>query len=93
MAHGAGIGAVNSMSQIAPAHEGRELGIGDATLIKALAEATGRKEQAIKDDYNEEGDLGVVAMASRSKQKTMFQPAPLSVRPTPPLITSPIPAP
>jgi len=65
---------------IAPQHEGVDLGIGDATLIKCLAEATGRKEASIKADYREAGDLGSVAMASRSTQRTMFQPAPLSVK-------------
>ena len=64
---------------IAPQHEGVDLGIGDATLIKALAEATGRKEAAIRADYKNEGDLGVVAMMSRSTQKTMFAPPKLTV--------------
>lgn len=66
--------------QIFPAHEGTEMGIGDATLIKALAEATGSSEAVIKDKYKSEGDLGVVAMTSRSTQRTMFQPAPLTLR-------------
>lgn len=35
-------------NRVSPAHEGVELGIGDATLIKALGEATGRKEANIK---------------------------------------------
>jgi len=69
-----------SINQIAPSHEGLELGIGDATLIKALAEATGRKESVVKKDYDEQGDLGTVAQVSRSMQKTMFQPAPLTVQ-------------
>jgi DNA ligase-1 len=66
-------------NRVAPAHSGLELGIGDSTLIKALAQATGRKESAIKKEYDEEGDLGVVAAASRATQKTMFQPAPLTI--------------
>lgn len=37
-----------SANRIAPSHEGVELGIGDAALIKALAEAYGRKEEHIK---------------------------------------------
>lgn len=40
-----------SANKIAPAHEGLELGIGDASIIKALAEACGRKEAQIKDQY------------------------------------------
>ena len=64
---------------IAPQHEGVDLGIGDATLVKALAEATGRKESAIKSDYKNEGDLGIVAMLSRSTQKTMFAPPKLTI--------------
>lgn len=66
-------------NRVAPAHAGLELGIGDATLIKALAQATGRKESAIKDDYDSSGDLGVVAAASRATQKTMFTPPPLTI--------------
>jgi hypothetical protein len=46
---------------------------------KALAEATGRKEAAIKKDYEDKGDLGAVAAASRSAQKVLFKPAALSV--------------
>lgn len=38
-----------SANKIAPAHHGVELGIGDAALIKALADAYGRNEKQIKD--------------------------------------------
>ena len=61
------------------ASRGWTLGIGDATLIKALAEATGREESAVKVDYKNEGDLGIVAMMSRSTQKTMFAPPKLTI--------------
>lgn len=37
-----------SANKIAAPHEGIELGIGDASLIKALAEAYGRKEEQVK---------------------------------------------
>jgi hypothetical protein len=40
-----------SANRIAPAHEGLELGIGDASIIKALAEACGRTEQQIRIQY------------------------------------------
>ncbi|GAB2275135.1 tRNA ligase [Dionaea muscipula] len=66
-------------NKIAPAHKGLELGIGDASIIKALAEACGRKEEHIKKQYKDLGDLGFVAKASRSSQTTMLQPAPLTV--------------
>lgn len=38
-------------NRIAPAHEGLELGIGDASIIKALAEACGRTEAHVKKQY------------------------------------------
>ena len=44
--------------------------------------ATGRTKSAVDDDYGREGDLGIVALASRSSQKTLSfaaKPKPLSV--------------
>lgn len=38
-------------NRIASAHEGLELGIGDASIIKALAEACGTKEAHVKKQY------------------------------------------
>lgn len=67
-------------NQVSPSHEGVELGLGDSTLIKALCQATGRKESAIKADYDQTGDLGCIAATARGSQKTMFKPKPLSVR-------------
>jgi len=69
-----------STCSLAPAHESVELGIGDATLIKALAEATGRSEAGVKELYTQHGDLGIVAQACRSTQRTMFPMPPLTVR-------------
>ena len=47
-------------------------------LIKAMVETTGRSEKSIKAMYEEEGDLGRVAVAARSTQRTMFQPKALT---------------
>ncbi|XP_028776240.1 DNA ligase 1-like [Neltuma alba] len=69
-----------SANKFAPAHEGLELGIGDASIIKALAEACGRTEAQIKNQYKEKGDLGLVAKASRSSQSMMWKPDPLTIR-------------
>ncbi|XP_071921203.1 DNA ligase 1-like isoform X1 [Coffea arabica] len=66
-------------NRIAPAHEGLELGIGDASIIKALSEACGTKEAQIKKQYKELGDLGLVAKASRSSQSLMRKPEALTV--------------
>ncbi|CAH9072825.1 unnamed protein product [Cuscuta europaea] len=66
-------------NKIAPAHEGLELGIGDASIIKALAEACGAKEAHIKKQYKDLGDLGLVAKASRSSQSLMRKPEALTV--------------
>ncbi|OEL37210.1 DNA ligase 1 [Dichanthelium oligosanthes] len=68
-----------SANRIAAPHEGIELGIGDASIIRALAEAYGRKEEHVKKDLKELGDLGLVAKASRSSQKMMFKPKPLTI--------------
>eukprot|EP00195_Chlamydomonas_chlamydogama_P015251 CAMPEP_0202891666 /NCGR_PEP_ID=MMETSP1392-20130828/1671_1 /ASSEMBLY_ACC=CAM_ASM_000868 /TAXON_ID=225041 /ORGANISM="Chlamydomonas chlamydogama, Strain SAG 11-48b" /LENGTH=944 /DNA_ID=CAMNT_0049575491 /DNA_START=248 /DNA_END=3082 /DNA_ORIENTATION=+ len=67
-------------NRVAPAHLGIELGIGEATLIKALAAATGRTEQRIKDSLKEEGDLGIVAVKSRATQKTLVVQQRLTIR-------------
>ncbi|KAE9593171.1 hypothetical protein Lal_00028957 [Lupinus albus] len=69
-----------SANRIAPAHVGLELGIGDASIIKALAEACGRTEAQIKKQYKEKGDLGIVAQASRSSQSMMRKPDALTIR-------------
>ncbi|MBA0644521.1 hypothetical protein Goklo_028667 [Gossypium klotzschianum] len=66
-------------NKVAPAHEGLELGIGDASIIKALAEACGRTESQVKSQYKDKGDLGLVAQASRSSQSMMRKPDPLTV--------------
>ncbi|KAK4358658.1 hypothetical protein RND71_020887 [Anisodus tanguticus] len=66
-------------NKIAAAHDGMELGIGDASIIKALAEACGAKEAHVKKQYKELGDLGLVAKASRSSQPLMRKPEALTV--------------
>ncbi|XP_066591843.1 DNA ligase 1 isoform X2 [Prorops nasuta] len=67
------------LNQLAPAYDGIELGVADTNLMKAIAQCTGRTLAQIKADVQEIGDLGLVAEGSRSNQRTMFQPAPLTV--------------
>ena len=44
-------------NEVYPVYEGREMGIGDSLLVKAVCEATGRKRDAVEESYEKEGDL------------------------------------
>ncbi|KAK7424976.1 ATP-dependent DNA ligase Cdc17 [Neonectria magnoliae] len=68
------------INKLAPDYAGIELGIGESLIMKAIGETTGRSLQVIKADQKEIGDLGLVAVKSRSTQPTMFKPKALSVR-------------
>lgn len=68
-----------SLNQLAPAYEGLELGIAETSLMKVIAQTTGRSMAQIKADAHSTGDLGIVAEQSKSNQRMMFQPAPLMV--------------
>ncbi|KAI1291856.1 DNA ligase 1 [Halotydeus destructor] len=67
------------LNKLAPDYEGIELGIGESLIIKAVAEATGRKSSAIKTELEKKGDLGVIAESSRQMQRVMFAPPKLHV--------------
>jgi DNA ligase-1 len=68
------------INKLAPDYAGIELGIGESLIMKAIGETTGRSIAVIKQDQKEIGDLGLVAVKSRSTQPTMFKPKPLTVR-------------
>jgi DNA ligase-1 len=68
------------INKLAADYAGVELGIGESLIMKAIGEATGRSLAVIKQDQKEIGDLGLVAVKSRSNQPTMFKPKALTVR-------------
>jgi len=68
------------INKLAPDYSGIELGIGESLIMKAIGEATGRSLAVIKQDQKEIGDLGLVAVKSRSTQPTMFKPKPLTIQ-------------
>jgi DNA ligase-1 len=68
------------INKLAADYAGIELGIGESLIMKAIGEATGRSLAVIKQDQKQIGDLGLVAVKSRSNQPTMFKPRPLTVR-------------
>lgn len=68
------------INKLAPDYAGIELGIGESLIMKAIGESTGRSLQVIKNDQKDIGDLGLVAVKSRSTQPTMFKPKPLTIQ-------------
>lgn len=68
------------INKVAADYAGIELGIGESLIIKAISETTGRTLAETKADHHKIGDLGLVAAKSRSNQRTMFKPKPLTVK-------------
>ncbi|KAI8927194.1 ATP-dependent DNA ligase [Entophlyctis helioformis] len=66
------------INRIGPEYEGKELGVGESLIMKAVANATGRDIKSIKADMDRVGDLGSVAQG-KGRQKTLFSPKPLTV--------------
>jgi DNA ligase 1 len=56
-----------------------ELGVGEALLIKAISQTTGRTVKVIKSGIEEKGDIGLVAQDSKSNQSMLMKPPPLTV--------------
>lgn len=69
-----------TINKQAPAHEGVELGIGDAILVKVVAECCGVTEARTKEEYRKTGDLAEVAQTSKKNQATLIKPKPLTVQ-------------
>uniref|UniRef100_A0A8C0X4E8 DNA ligase n=1 Tax=Castor canadensis TaxID=51338 RepID=A0A8C0X4E8_CASCN len=67
-----------SLNRLGPPQQGLELGVGDGVLLKAVAQATGRQLESIRAEAAEKGDVGLVAENSRSTQRLMLPPPPLS---------------
>ncbi|KAI6654816.1 DNA ligase 1 isoform X2 [Oopsacas minuta] len=68
-----------TLNRLGPAWRGEELGVGEGVLIRALVQATGRSQKAIKDELYKVGDIGLVAESSRCTQRMMFKPSALTV--------------
>ncbi|MDP2439520.1 MAG: ATP-dependent DNA ligase [archaeon] len=69
-----------SVNKLAPAYHGLELGIGESLIQKAICDATGRTMGSLKAEYDQVGDLGLIAQQSKSNQRLMVTPAPLTIR-------------
>ncbi|KAG1669562.1 hypothetical protein FOA52_006335 [Chlamydomonas sp. UWO 241] len=67
-------------NKVAPSHHGIELGVGESTIVKAIAASTGRTEARIKEQAKTDGDLGIVAVKLRATQTTLGYSPRLSVR-------------
>eukprot|EP00794_Sanderia_malayensis_P009119 gene9120-10092_t len=68
------------LNKVAPAYDGLELGIGDTILLRAVASATGKSLQQLKELAADQGDLGLVAERCRTNQRMMFAPPKLSIQ-------------
>lgn len=68
-----------TVNRQAPAHEGLELGVGDAVLVKVVSEVCGLTEKRVKEKYQTTGDLAEVAQESKQRQCTLLKAKPLSV--------------
>ncbi|KAH9515874.1 tRNA ligase [Dermatophagoides farinae] len=68
------------LNKVAPDYEGIELGIGTSLLMKALSEATGRNMAQLKKQLNDIGDIGSCSEISKTNQRLLVQPKPLTVQ-------------
>ncbi|EJW04879.1 DNA ligase I, ATP-dependent (dnl1) [Edhazardia aedis USNM 41457] len=55
---------------IHPDFMGKELGIGETTIVKIVAEVTNKKLKMIRDEFRKEGDLGTIVF--KNKAKSLF---------------------
>src|SRR3989338_2527343 len=56
---------------VAPSHEGLDIGIGEKFAIRAISQTSGHSEKAVLSEYKKSGDLGSAAENLLSKKSQM----------------------
>ena len=65
---------------IGAVHEGYELGIGDAVIVKTLTETYSKTTEMVRKDLKTLGDLGKVAQSYTGKQSLFVKPTALTAK-------------
>ncbi|KNH09116.1 DNA ligase I [Perkinsela sp. CCAP 1560/4] len=69
-----------TLNKVAPDQEGIELGVGDAILVKAVADGCGNTVNHVKEQYKKSGDLAEVAQFAKKGVMTLCKSKPLTIR-------------
>ena len=69
-----------TLNKVAPDQEGIELGVGDAILVKAIADGCCQSPAHVKDQYKKTGDLAEVAQFAKKGLVTLVKSKPLTLR-------------
>ena len=69
-----------TLNKVAPDQEGIELGVGDAILVKSIAEGCCQSTNNVKDQYKKSGDLAEVAQFAKKGLVTLCKSKPLTLR-------------
>lgn len=65
------------INELAPAHEGKELGVADGTLIPAISKVCGMEEKKVRAEYARAGDLAEIAQNHKRQLQRFTVPKPL----------------
>ena len=67
------------LNKLGPEYQGKELGVGEGILVKAIANSTGKSASDIKKELAIKGDLGLITQSAKATQKLFGKPKSITI--------------